>query len=417
MITPFLLASLWVADGPPAGAPGGPPLALDCAKALVCAHRGAQVVDRARVVVRDGRIEAVGARQELAAPSGAVVEDLGALWLVPGFIDLHSHIGGDFGINDMVYQANPELRVSTAVVPENANLRRALAAGVTTILFIPGSGTNCGGQGILLKTAGATFDEMLVREPGSLKIAQADNPARWGYGMGRGMMNWTIREFCSRGRAYARAWAEFESGAGPQPERDLMFDVFRDLYAGRTQVSTHTQVYQVVYNTLRILRQELGLPTYIDHGEFDAFLLGELARELDVAGILGPRSISSQVKSRGVDHDGKIIGLAAGWQEHGLVEIGFNTDAPVVPAEELPLQAAMGVHYGFDDARLQALRGLTIVPARTAGIDDRVGSIEAGKDADLLAVRGDPVDPRTGIERAWVGGRVVHVSTQGGRTW
>lgn len=335
----------------------------------------------------------------------------------PGFIDLHSHIGGDFGINDMVYQANPELRVSTAVVPENANLRRALAAGVTTILFIPGSGTNCGGQGILLKTAGATFDEMLVREPGSLKIAQADNPARWGYGMGRGMMNWTIREFCSRGRAYARAWAEFESGAGPQPERDLMFDVFRDLYAGRTQVSTHTQVYQVVYNTLRILRQELGLPTYIDHGEFDAFLLGELARELDVAGILGPRSISSQVKSRGVDHDGKIIGLAAGWQEHGLVEIGFNTDAPVVPAEELPLQAAMGVHYGFDDARLQALRGLTIVPARTAGIDDRVGSIEAGKDADLLAVRGDPVDPRTGIERAWVGGRVVHVSTQGGRTW
>lgn len=417
MIATVLLTVTSSSGGIPAGEPGGRPLALACAKALVCAHEGTQVVDRALVVVRDGRIESVGERRSSSVPADAELVDLGAHWLVPGFIDLHSHIGGDFGINDMVFQANPELRVSTAVVPLNANLERALAAGVTTVLFIPGSGTNCGGQGILLKTAGRSYDEMVVRDPGSLKIAQADNPARWGYGMGRGMMNWTIREFCSRGRAYAKAWDAFERGAGPEPERDLKFDVFRELYAGRTQVSTHTQVYQVVYNTLRILRQELGLPVYIDHGEFDAFLLGEMARELGVAGILGPRSISTQVKSRGVDHDGKVVGLAAAWQEHGLVEIGFNTDAPVVPAEELPLQAAMGTHYGFDDSRLGTVRGLTIVPARTAGIDARVGSIEPGKDADLLAVRGDPVDPRTGIECVWVGGRKVYEAREGSRLW
>lgn len=97
--------------------------------------------------------------------------------------------------------------------------------------------------------------------------------------------------------------------------------------------------------------------------------------------------------------------------------IGFNTDAPVLPQEELQLQAGMGARYGFKYDKLQTVRGLTIVPAVTAGIDHRVGSIEPGKDADLLIVTGDPADPRTSVEGVYTNGEKVYDPAITMRRW
>jgi imidazolonepropionase-like amidohydrolase len=115
-------------------------------------------------------------------------------------------------------------------------------------------------------------------------------------------------------------------------------------------------------------------------------------------------------------HEG-VRGIAAGYQERGVEMVGFNTDSPVIPQEELQLQAAMGVRYGFDDSRMQALRGLTIVPARTMGIEDRVGSIEPGKQADILVTDGTPVDPRTSVATVFIEGRRVYDADEDGRRW
>ena len=389
-----------------AGAEGGEGLAIFSGKALTLeAERS--VIDDAVLLVRDGRIEAVGSRGSLEIPSGYRRLDLGDGWVMPGMIDLHSHIAGTFDINGAVYQANPGLRVTTSVVPESPNLERAVAAGVTTILFIPGSATNVGGQGVLLKTSEPTFEEMVVREVGSLKIAFADNPARWGYGMRRSMLNWTIRDIVRRGLAYAGRWDRHEAGEGPAPERDIQLDVFRELAAGRTQVSTHTQVHQVVLATIRILKQEYDVPVYIDHGSFDGYRIAALAEAEGVPAILGPRTVSSRSWGRGIDHDGKVEGTAANFQSRGHTTIGFNTDAPVIPQETLPLQAAMSARYGFVDEDLATVRGLTIVPAKTAGIDGRVGSLEVGKDADLVIVSGHPADPRTEVLGVFVQGRLA----------
>jgi imidazolonepropionase-like amidohydrolase len=112
-----------------------------------------------------------------------------------------------------------------------------------------------------------------------------------------------------------------------------------------------------------------------------------------------------------------VRGLAAGWQSLGQKDIGFNTDSPFVPEEELLVQATMGVRYGMDDSGLAALRGLTIVPARAAAIDERVGSIEPGKDADLLVCDGYPVDPRVTIERTFVNGKLVYDLHREDRRW
>lgn len=400
----------------PAGERGGPGLALRATKALSCELNGRQAVDDALLLVRDGRIEALGAFGELEIPADYELVDLRPRWLMPGMIDLHSHVGGDMGINDMVFQCNSELRVSPTFVPDNPNLRRALAAGVTTVLYIPGSGTNIGGQGMLAKTAPGTFEELCVREPGSLKIAQGDNPTRWGYGMGRILMNHHIRDTLRKGRAYAERWERHERGEGPEPERHLHLDVFRELHAKRTQISTHTQYYQVVLATLRILRMEFGFDTYIDHGEFDSWELGEMAERIGVAAILGPRQVMWPTPPR-FDSDGRAEGSAWGFQASGHSLVGFNTDAPVVPQEELTVQSAMGVRYGMDNSRLDAVRGMTIVPATVAGIADRVGSLEPEKDADLLVVTGDPSDPRNFVARVYVEGRLVLDQEREGRQW
>jgi len=396
-----------------AGEDGDEGRALCAAKILTCAAEAgpADVVNNGALLIKDGVIQGV-LHKANDIPDGYKIEDLGDAWLMPGLVDLHSHIAGR-GYNDSVFQANPGLRVKCTVVPQNGNLVRALAAGVTTILYIPGSATTVGGQGVLLKTSPATYEPMVVRDPGSIKVAQADNPKRWGFRMNRIFLNWTIREIFGRGAVYAQAWDEFEAGTGPKPERNIQLDIFRDLFAHRTQISAHTQVHQVILASMDIMKAKYGLDLYIDHGTFDGYKAAAIAEELGVAAVIGPRSVNFQNKGRGIDTNGAVIGVAAEYQRRGHSRIGFNTDAPVVPQEELALQAAMGVRYGFDDSEQGAVRGVTIVPAGIAGIDHRVGSLEVGKDADVLVITGHPSDPRTSVERVYVNGERVYDATEG----
>ncbi len=405
------LAGLGLAESPDSGG-----LAILAAKALLCELEGEQLIERAVVLVQGNEIEAVGRQGELAVPSDYEVYDAGDSWVMPGMIDLHSHVGGPRGYNDMVFQVNSGLRVSATVIAGNPKLARPVAAGITTILYIPGSGTNVGGQGILMKTKEGAFEDVVLRNPGSLKIAQGDNPKRWGYTMQRGLMNHHIRYTLRQGKAYAERWAAFERGEGPEPERHLNLDVYRDLFSEEIGISTHTQYYQVVLSTLRILRMEFGFPTFIDHGSFDSWRLGALAEEIGVPAILGPRQVMFHRAYR-FDTDGQVQGSAWGFQKSGTRLIGFNTDAPVMPQEELPLQSAMGVRYGFDNSELGAVRGLTIVPAVVAGIADRVGSLEPGKQADLVVISGDPSDPRSVVERVWIDGELEYEWQRGAQRW
>jgi adenine deaminase len=142
-----------------------------------------------------------------------------------------------------------------------------------------------------------------------------------------------------------------------------------------------------------------------------------LAQEIGVQAIIGPRELDGTIVPLCPGTDGKFVGIAAGYQQAGHQQIGFNTDSPIIPEEELPVQATVSVHYGFDDARMDSVRGLTIVPAITAGIDDRVGSLAPGKDADLLVVTGDPIDPRNVVQKVYIEGEPVYDETRDGRRW
>jgi imidazolonepropionase-like amidohydrolase len=405
---------------PGAGDRGAPGLALLAKKIITVPPTGDQFVDDGVLIVKDGKIEAVGPARTTPIPVGYEVRDLGEHWLMPGLVDLHSHVGGTFDINDMVYLANPGLRVHCSVIPANDNLKRALAGGVTCVLFIPGSGVNCSGQGVLIKTGLDHYEEALVRDPGSLKIAQAGNPEGWTVGVGRSFMNWDTRNVLRRGKAYAERWKAYEEGRGEKPERDLEFDVFRDLLSKKTQISTHTQMYQVVLMTITMLRMEFGFDAYIDHGEMAGYEAAPLAIKEGVHAVIGPREIEIPTRQfiqwTGSNPEA-ILGIAAQYQKAGMKNIGFNTDAPVVPEEELAVQATTAAHYGFDGSHCETIRGLTIAPALTAGIADRVGSLEPGKDADVLVIRGDVADPRSAIDAVYINGRKVYDTAKEKRRW
>ncbi len=411
-----------VGDPSPGAAGAERGLVVLAKKALAMPLEGEQVIDNAAMIVEEGKVVRIARRSEVdleALAETHEILDRSSDWLSPGMIDLHSHVAGASfftnDLNDMVYLTNPGIRAWTSVVPGNSDFLNGSAAGVTSVLYIPGSGTNIGGQGVLLKTGFEKYERMEIRNPGSLKLAQAGNPESFLMGVGRSFMNWNTRHTLKRGIAYAKSWTSFEKNGGEKPKADPMWSAFRGLVDKKVQLSAHTQIYQVVLMTVKMVKEELGLDVYIDHGSFDGWRAAPEAEKAGVPAILGPRAISNSINVEyrpGLfivnDNDGAIFGIAAKYQEEGHTMIGFNTDSPVIPQEALPLQAAMAVRYGFKNDAALHVRGLTIVPATAAGIADRVGSLEPGKDADFILSSGDPTDPRTMIYLTFQEGEKVY---------
>ena len=364
------------------------------------------------VLVEGKKIVSVGPAAAVSIPPGVDVIAEPAAWLVPGFVDLHCHIAGT-DINDMVNPTNTDLSVLDQVVPGNENLLDAVAGGVTTVLFIPGSGTNLGGFGALLKTAGRDLDEMLVRFPGAMKIAQAGNPERRSGELGRGRMgmNWNLRETLEEGRRYHDAWTAWEQGRSKtKPEKVERLELLRGLFRHDFPVIVHTQWAPVFQSSIRMLKDELGLWVILSHAEFDSFVTAPLVVERGMNVNVGPRSYHQAYDT------GEVVGLAAYYHRAGVEHLSVNTDSPVVPEQELPTQAALAVRYGLPWT--VALRALTIEPATAIGIADRVGSIEPGKDADLVLWTGDPLDPRSHVLVTIAEGRVALDQRQpGARRW
>ncbi len=401
---------------------GSDTFAVTAAKVVTCDAEGG-TIDNAAVLVRDGRIAWIGPATELQLPEGAPLIDGGSGWLSPGLVDLHSHVGswrsGD--LNDSINPTNPGLRNWDVVHPGNPDLERGIAAGVTTTLFIPGSGSNMGGFGTLIKTAGESVEAMSLRtdetgavRPGALKIAQAGNPERRDGNIGRGRMgmNWGLRQTLQRGKDYADLWAAWEAGkAAEQPEVDTNLEYMRGLFGHEYPVAVHSQIFQVVQMTARMLHDEFGLDVVLDHSTFDGWKNAPVYAERGIPVIHGPRVYDPWA----MRYEGVFRGTANSWYEGGVTELGVNTDAPVLPQEDFFLQASLAARTGLPhDA---ALRALTIVPARAMGVADRIGSIKVGKDADLVLFTGDPLDARSSVVTTWIEGRAVYDAARDGQRY
>lgn len=377
-----------------------PKLAIHVGKIITCA--GEPIVG-GTILVADGKIQAVGKSQATTVPEGYTEIHHPESFAMPGLIEAHSHVGGSGDLNEMVYQTNPELRNWDQIIPHNERLKVAIAGGVTTICYIPGSGTNMGGWGTLMKTGPGSAEDVILKAPGVLKIAQSGNPERRDgeVGSGRMGMNYVIRQQLMEGRLYVQQWDDFESGKTTvKPSVNLRLEYFKPLFHHEIPVVVHTQAYQVVQSTLRILHDEMNLKVVIDHGTFDSYKISDEIIKRDIPVMAGPRGFRYEPE------DGQIKGIVAEFARRGIQSLGVNTDAPVIPQEELAFQATMAVRYGWNEE--DAVRGVTIEPAKALMIADRVGSLEVGKDADIVITTGSIIDPRNYVKQVFIDGASVY---------
>lgn len=368
-------------------------------KVLTMAGKEPVMLD-GEVLVRAGKIVAVG--RAIPVGKDTIIRDFPDQILVPGFVELHCHVGVSSGdTNDTVLPHNMDLRTIDTVMKNSDELLDAARAGVTTVLIIPGSGSTIGGLGTIVKTGHGLLKDRLVRYPGALKIAlhaRGGNPARAAGDLGSGRLglHYMLKVVMAEARDYHHAWTKHEGGGGPRPKFNPRLDPLRGLFRREFPVILHAYGQNDTMTAIRILKWGLELPIVISHGVYDSF---KIKAELSKQGVpmnLGPRQYEF--------YHGAFVGNAAELQEAG-VPVSICTDAPVVAADQLPLQAAMAVRMGLDD--WAALRGLTIEPSKAVFIDDRVGSIEPGKDADLVVFPGDPLDPRNPPSMVMIDGKMI----------
>lgn len=367
------------------------------------------VINQGVILVKDGKIEKVGREADISIPEGYEVVDATDCWAMPGFVDLHCHnqaatpLGWGSDLNDTVHQVNPGLRAVDTINPGNELVKNALAAGTTAALFIPGSGSNMGGWGAAVKTAGNSPEEIVIRFPGGLKVAQAGNPERNSdLGRTRMGMNFLIRNTLERGKAYHQAWKDYESGktkAKPAYRADL--ENFRGLFEGLYPVIIHTQASQVFQSTMRIFHDQVKVPRFFQsHASFDSF---ENAPEIVKRGIYtdaGPRGFYLDPNT------GRYLGLGMLWHEGGVENLTLNTDCPVIPQMEHWLCGTMAARYGLDER--VAIRALTIKAAEALHLEDRIGSLEPGKDADIQIRTGSPLDVSAYVKKVFVYGLIAY---------
>jgi imidazolonepropionase-like amidohydrolase len=359
------------------------------------------------VLVADGRIQAVG--RDLRVPEGAERVDAAGKVVLPGLVDAHTHLGvheeaeGWAGqdTNEMTDPVTPQVRALDAINPADLGFADAVAGGVLTVNVNPGSGNPIGGQSAAIRSAGRTVDEMLLRAPSGLKSALGENPKRV-YGDRKQLPSTrlgtaaVIRDALVKARNYLDKLGRGDDGE--PPERDLRWEALGLVLAGEIPWRQHCHRADDIATALR-LADEFGYRLVIDHGT-EAVLLADRLAERGVPVLIGPLLTSRskvELRNRSLANPGRLA--AAG------VELGIITDHPVVPIHLLHVQAALAVREGLDPAA--ALRAVTLTPARVLGLDDRLGSLEPGKDATLCVWSGDPLDARSRVEVAWIEGRQV----------
>jgi imidazolonepropionase-like amidohydrolase len=370
-------------------------------------------VDGGTVLVQDGRIAAVGA--DVAVPAGVRAIDAAGSWVLPGFIEAHGHVGvheeamgwAGHDTNEMTEPVTAQVRALDAINPADLGFRDAIIGGVLAVNVNPGSGNPVGGQTVALKCWGRTVDEMVLREPSGMKSALGENPKRV-HGERSKMPSTRLGTaavirgaFVDAANYLQRLDAEQRKAEGERKpiDRDLKLEALGKVLRREIPWRQHCHRADDIATAIRIA-DEFGYDLVIDHGT-EAYLLADILAARGIPVIIGPLLTSRskiELRNRSLANPGRLA--RAG------VTIAITTDHPVVPINFLAHQAALSVKDGLD--RETALRALTINPARIVGVDDRLGSIEVGKDADLVIWSGDPLDVLSRAQRALIEGAEIY---------
>ncbi len=369
----------------------------------VHAFQGAEIIpiaqepiDEGVLVVRDGRIEGVGPQGEVSIPEDARIHDASGKVIMPGLVDTHSHAGGGDG-GDGSAPIHGAVRILDALDVRDEGLARARAGGVTTKNIMPGSGHLMSGQTayVKLRDGRTIYDLLFCDDPleevcGGVKMANGTNP----------LASPPFPESRAKSAALVRqrfVEAREQLGGGGQPgARDLEMEALREVLDGERVVHFHTHRHDDVLTVLR-LQREFGFRVVLHHVS-DAWIVAD-----EISGAEVPASIIL-VDAPGGKEEALETSFRSGaaLEEAGAL-VGFHTDDPITDSRFFLRQAAMAVRAGM--SREGALEALTLAGARMMDLEDRIGSLEEGKDADFIVLSGDPLSAYTVVEETWIDGR------------
>ena len=399
-------------------------VALAAAPAPVTAIRGGRVVpvagpviDPGIVLLAGGTITAVGAN--VAIPKDATVIDATGGWVLPGLVDAHSSIGlvdeRRGGPPDELSDPNtPQLLVLDGYNLFDRGVRRLVMAGITTALVTPGRGNVIGGQAAVVRLAAASPDTVALLSPAGLKLSLGEGPKKAfgeksrlpGTRMGAAFV---VRKALLDAAEYARKWKAFEAGAGktPAPAKDLALEPLVRLLDGRSTAFIETYRADDIVTALRLV-DEFKLKAVLIGCTEGARVAAEIAKRT-IPVIVGPMGTGP----RRTETEEVGLEVAARLAHAGVtVAIDSEDEMGIGAAEELPLAAALAVKGGL--APDAALGGITLTAAQILGVGDRVGSLEPGKEADVVIFTGDPLRYTSRVRTVIAGGKVVY-STEASR--
>lgn len=362
------------------------------------------------IEIRDGKIAALGDMKDCPQTEGQVLDVAGGL-VMPGIIEAHCHMGiteekkgmeGD-DCNENVNPITPYLRAVDAINPMDAAFRDAMQAGITAAMIGPGSANVVGGQFAFVKTHGRCIDDMVVKAPAAMKVAFGENPKVNYSGQGvspstRMAIAALLREELTKAEAYRK-----KREKNPDEDMDFRYECWLPVLRGEIPLKAHAHRADDILTAVRIAK-EFGLRMTLDHCSEGHLIMEEL-KAAGFPAIVGP-DMASRNKIEVQNMAFKTAGLLAG---HGILT-AVTTDHPVSKIQFLPICAGLAVKAGMSPE--EGLRSITINPAKICGVDDRVGSLAPGKDADIAVFTGNPMEVFTKTLYTLIDGEIVYSSEE-----
>ncbi|MBR0373847.1 MAG: amidohydrolase [Mogibacterium sp.] len=357
------------------------------------------------ILIEDGKLVSVGG----TAAGDDEVLDASGLHAYPGFVDAHSHIGLDgyggptgttFDYNEFNDICSPQLRGMDSYYAMDAAIPMALAGGVTTVSTGPGSANVLGGTFLAVKMYGKTVDEAVINPAVAMKCAFGENPKRMYKDKSSSTRMTTaskLRQMLFEAHDYMRRKEATGDDVSKQPKFDMKMEALIPVLNREIPLKAHAHRSDDIMTAIRIAK-EFNVRVTIEHCT-DGHLIVDELKAANVPVAVGP-TLSGASKLELLNKTWKTPGVLAA----AGIPVSIITDAPVIPQQYLSLCAGQAVKAGMDP--FQALQAITINPARHIGVEDRVGSLEAGKDADVVLTDGDPLVSDTVVKYVIVDGKI-----------
>lgn len=362
------------------------------------------------ILIEDGKIKAIG--KELALEEGTEVIDAEGLMVYPGFVEAHCHLGLDnyacgfegHDYNEMTDILSPQLRGIDSINPMDPTLEMAAQGGVTCVAAGPGSANVLGGTFVAMKTVGKRIDKMVVKNPVAMKCAFGENPKRCykdKTSSCRMDIASKLRETLNRARDYMERKELAGEYVSKRPAYDPKLEALIPVLKKEIPLKAHAHRADDIFTAIRVAK-ECDVDLTLEHVTDGSLIVEELAAE-NYPVAVGP-SFGHATKLELINKSFETPGLLA----KAGCQVSIITDSPVIPQQYLALCAGLAVQSGMDE--FDALKAITINPAKHIGVADRVGSLEVGKDADIVIADGSPLVSTTKIWKVLIDGKIVSES-------